>query len=616
MLFLTLLLCGCASTPTEKSVLTQLSSTPNTTDLDFWHTLSSSPVATNDDAFHALLLYLDGTDSSTTYDERVATLKQRNLLSTNFTGAADQAIERGTLAVSLVKILDLKGGLTMRLFGVSPRYALRELEYRHIYPESSEQQLFSGAEFVGVIGRVEDFKEGDPASFPAKILYVGAEPVEPNETIESASDDAPKYPAFLSTAANLTLLDPATTEAASQPAAVKIPDGPLEIVITGVRGTAQFRIPPEEAWKKAEKGQPLTEGSELRTGIKSAVQLQIHPDQTITIDRLGVLKIDRATLSAGKIVASVSMPYGRTRYDIDAANREYDATVRSPNSTLGIRGTQVSLFDQRPFPPEAVSLTGTAQFQNLHRQLVALGKHGQGKTKITGNASSAAQLSLAEAVVDPTFSDARTQSEQPLVASLLSRGAVFDFNRDTGVPTVHGGTVPQTNAQLFPLLPGQLDFVARWSSDVNINLLVSTPGTAANPGGEVLFPAQGLLQTPSGGKLPFDHTGGPHGGIEIAHWDTASFPTGIYGIFGNNESNKTARVRIDAFQNKNPLTPFGGDLGVPIDQVADVPPGGNIALLFDVHASTPQTPSSLTVSKKKPAVIAKPAITPTKKARP
>src|SRR5205807_916243 len=127
-------------------------------------------IATNNDAFHGLLIYLDGDDAATGYEARVAMLKQRNMLPRDFNGAADDAIERGTLAVALVKALDLKGGLTMRVFGASPRYALRELVYRRIYPESSEQQLLSGAEFLGIMGRVEDFKEGDPANFPAKVL--------------------------------------------------------------------------------------------------------------------------------------------------------------------------------------------------------------------------------------------------------------------------------------------------------------------------------------------------------------------------------------------------------------------------------------------------------------
>ena len=106
---------GCGSAPVGKSVVTELSSNTDATELDFWHNLSSRSITTNEDAFHGLLLYLDGADGSTDFSARVATLKQRGMLPANFQGAADEAVERGTLAVALVKILDLKGGLTMRL---------------------------------------------------------------------------------------------------------------------------------------------------------------------------------------------------------------------------------------------------------------------------------------------------------------------------------------------------------------------------------------------------------------------------------------------------------------------------------------------------------------------
>jgi len=40
--------------------------------LEFWHTLASHKLTSNDEAFHGMLLYLDGQDPAKTYDERVA----------------------------------------------------------------------------------------------------------------------------------------------------------------------------------------------------------------------------------------------------------------------------------------------------------------------------------------------------------------------------------------------------------------------------------------------------------------------------------------------------------------------------------------------------------------
>src|SRR5947208_3287388 len=70
--------------------------------LDFWPPLPARPVASNDEAFHALLLYIDASDESKNYDDRVDALKSRKLISQSFNRPADEAIQRGTLAVAIV----------------------------------------------------------------------------------------------------------------------------------------------------------------------------------------------------------------------------------------------------------------------------------------------------------------------------------------------------------------------------------------------------------------------------------------------------------------------------------------------------------------------------------
>jgi hypothetical protein len=134
--------------------------------LDFWHDLAERKLTSNDDAFHGLLLYMDNTDPSTNYDQRVATLKSRGLLPAHFSESADLAVERGTLAYAIVKLLPLHGGWVMHLFGPTPRYAVKELVYADIFPPSSPQQTFSGSEFVGVIGKLEDYQGTASAASP------------------------------------------------------------------------------------------------------------------------------------------------------------------------------------------------------------------------------------------------------------------------------------------------------------------------------------------------------------------------------------------------------------------------------------------------------------------
>jgi hypothetical protein len=150
---------GCQSATVHNSVTGKFSGNDTDAQLGYWHELANRPVTDNDDAFHGLLLYMDSHDDSTTYDQRVAALKSRGLLAESFSEPASMAIKRGTLAVAIVKIAKIRGGWVMRLFGPTSRYAVKELVSDGIFPPSSPQQTFSGSEFVGIIGKIDDYQQ-------------------------------------------------------------------------------------------------------------------------------------------------------------------------------------------------------------------------------------------------------------------------------------------------------------------------------------------------------------------------------------------------------------------------------------------------------------------------
>ncbi len=208
------------------------------------------------------------------------------------------------------------------------------------------------------------------------------------------------------------------TEPAQPATDAVLAEGPLKITITGVEGTVQARRDPGQKWERVTVGMELPEGAELRTNPKSAVRFTIPPDQTVTIDRLTTLQILRANFKDGKLNTDLGMKYGRTRFDIEAAGRAHDATVRSPNSVLAVRGTKVSLYDQPPFAPQAVSLTGRAFFRDVKKQ-TSIG--GNGRSKITTESDTVAAESLSDTNVDPrTAFAARTTAENQLGLTLGS----------------------------------------------------------------------------------------------------------------------------------------------------------------------------------------------------
>ena len=165
-----LCLTGCRTTRVADPLTNRFGGNDPDMQMEFWHNLADRPITCNDEAFHGLLLYLDGDDPTTTYDERIELMKRRRMLPWRFKEGPDQALQRGTLAVAITRSLEIKGGLVMRITGPTPRYATRELQYMGLYPPSSPNQTFSGSEFLGIMGKIEDYQLGDTADQPAGVM--------------------------------------------------------------------------------------------------------------------------------------------------------------------------------------------------------------------------------------------------------------------------------------------------------------------------------------------------------------------------------------------------------------------------------------------------------------
>ena len=363
----------------------------------------------------------------------------------------------------------------------------------------------------------------------------------------------------------------------------------LRGTITAVSGLADMRRAPDADWEPCKVGMEVDENAELRTGPHSLIQFVIPPDQRVTLDRFGTMTVLQAVRTGGRIVTDLGMKYGRMEYKIEAAGLEHRSTVKTPNSTLGVRGTTVQVYDQRPFPPQAVSLTGRAQYA-VGKHRTAIGGKNTGIAVANGQ-QTPAQTALGSSVQDPVNSFARSALEQPLVANLLSQGAVVTLPPGHGIPIVRGG-MPPTDQQLIPLLPGRLDFVLRWTNDANLDLIVGN----LNGKGEAMLPASGLNTTPSGGRIPFDHRGGPHGGFEIGFWPK-SFPDTIYPVQVNDVSGVTTPFTLDTFkdgQRVPMLNPAGnGGAGQTVTTLSGtLSPGQTAGAIVPLNVPLPPTGAS------------------------
>ena len=164
---LPLAIAGCGTATVDKPLAQTLGGDDPIQQMEFWHRLADQPVTSNDDAFHALLLFSDGSDPAADYAGRVRALKAKDLLPASFDQPANRALDRGTFSVALAKALKVRGGIVMSLFGPSPRYATKELEFASVYPSSSPNQTFSGSEFLAVMSRAEEYQKARQANAPS-----------------------------------------------------------------------------------------------------------------------------------------------------------------------------------------------------------------------------------------------------------------------------------------------------------------------------------------------------------------------------------------------------------------------------------------------------------------
>jgi len=355
------------------------------------------------------------------------------------------------------------------------------------------------------------------------------------------------------------------TQNIADPAATAPAEGPITAVVDGVEGTVAVRIKGAEKWERAAVGMQLNEGDEIRTGVRSAVRFVIPPDQTITVDRLGVVQLLRSNFENGKYNTDIGMKYGRTRYDIEAAGRQHDAKVRSPSSVLAIRGTKVMLFDQPPFVPEAQSLTGRAFFRDVRKQ-VAVGSKGGGKAKVTADRDNAAQVALAGAVVNPNGSDGAQSRADNLLgfspavfAKLQAQGGVFEIlgqaNNQSIIDSLSfvgsvAGAQPEFN------------FSFAGSPFTNVDLSILTPA------GDTITVANDFNnRAPSGAAylLSGDTDATGVGGIDIVVYDDPfqPAPKGVYTITSTLVSGSNATGQLLVQTDKLSSTP--GQFG-PVTQ--------------------------------------------------
>lgn len=124
-------------------------------EIDFLADVEKMNAVTNNDAVHAFLLLQDGADANPDYLARRAEAIRRGWMDRGASTNANEAARVGWMATAGCVVMQIKGGLSMHLFGPVPRYAVRELIFMEILPLRTENQVLSGSEFVDYLNRLD-----------------------------------------------------------------------------------------------------------------------------------------------------------------------------------------------------------------------------------------------------------------------------------------------------------------------------------------------------------------------------------------------------------------------------------------------------------------------------
>ncbi|MBI1849392.1 MAG: hypothetical protein HYR85_03505 [Planctomycetes bacterium] len=148
---------GCARTLVQHSSADAHTRLDATSELDFWDELAQAPAVSNRDALHAIALEykLLGTGAEPNFESELRLARERNWVSGSDELVSSETASVGWIARAVCLESGIDGGLTMRLVGPVPRYAVRELAYLGFIPQTSEWQPISGLRLIALLSKAE-----------------------------------------------------------------------------------------------------------------------------------------------------------------------------------------------------------------------------------------------------------------------------------------------------------------------------------------------------------------------------------------------------------------------------------------------------------------------------
>lgn len=127
--------------------------------------IANQPYVTAEPGYRATYVLWKGEPFEGEYAELAAQLRAARIIG-DWDLPPDALLDRGAVGFILARALQVKSGLNWQLTGLG-RYAWRELYYLGIVETISEYGYVPGGQFVGMLGRSEDYRRRAARPVPA-----------------------------------------------------------------------------------------------------------------------------------------------------------------------------------------------------------------------------------------------------------------------------------------------------------------------------------------------------------------------------------------------------------------------------------------------------------------
>ncbi len=214
-----------------------------------------------------------------------------------------------------------------------------------------------------------------------------------------------------------------------------------EVKIMKVKGLTSQRPSEDAEWFDCKVGDILAVGTEIRTGPRSYVMVQVGQRQLFRIDRMTEAKVVNVEMDGGTVRTDIGVTHGRALFEVDrhGAEVEFDTKIHTPRSTLAVRGTRGAIADEGGFRVQTLSFAGnTRNAINMSdketKKQVALG----GESKWNTGAQNAGSTRVSETTRMPgsTFGQTQQDMKQAMASggggstNLISQGYVPSVKPD------------------------------------------------------------------------------------------------------------------------------------------------------------------------------------------